>query len=224
MDSICDKHQGMEKYPGKKVAIIVAHPDDETLWAGGTLMSHPSWSCFVACICRKNDPDRAPKFFKILEVLGANGAMDDLDDGPEQLPLSEEETQQSILRLLPSHSFDLIITHNPNGEYTRHRRHEEVSKAVIDLWAAEKIYTSQLWTFAYEDGQRTYYPKHVQGAALSYPLPDHVWKAKHDLMVNTYGFSEDSWEAQTTPKTEAFWQFYHPSNAQQWLKNGGTTK
>jgi len=25
----------------KTVAIIVAHPDDETLWAGGTILSHP---------------------------------------------------------------------------------------------------------------------------------------------------------------------------------------
>jgi len=25
----------------KTVAIIVAHPDDETLWAGGTILNHP---------------------------------------------------------------------------------------------------------------------------------------------------------------------------------------
>jgi LmbE family N-acetylglucosaminyl deacetylase len=27
----------------KNVAIIVAHPDDETLWAGGTILNHPYW-------------------------------------------------------------------------------------------------------------------------------------------------------------------------------------
>jgi LmbE family N-acetylglucosaminyl deacetylase len=31
----------------KNVAIIVAHPDDETLWAGGTILNHPSWKCFI---------------------------------------------------------------------------------------------------------------------------------------------------------------------------------
>jgi LmbE family N-acetylglucosaminyl deacetylase len=27
----------------KSVAIIVAHPDDETLWAGGEILNNPLW-------------------------------------------------------------------------------------------------------------------------------------------------------------------------------------
>ncbi len=41
----------------KSVAIIVAHPDDETLWAGGTILSHPLWSCYIACLSRKKDAE-----------------------------------------------------------------------------------------------------------------------------------------------------------------------
>jgi len=37
------------------VAIIVAHPDDETLWAGGTILNHPYWKFFITCLCRTND-------------------------------------------------------------------------------------------------------------------------------------------------------------------------
>ena len=48
----------------KSVAIIVAYPDDETLWAGGAIMAHLSWQCFIVSLCRKNDADRAPKFMK----------------------------------------------------------------------------------------------------------------------------------------------------------------
>src|SRR5579862_5273832 len=73
------------------IAIIVAHPDDETLWAGGTILSHPSWKCFIVSLCRKNDPDRAPKYYKMLEFLRADGSMADLDDAPEQKPLENEE-------------------------------------------------------------------------------------------------------------------------------------
>jgi LmbE family N-acetylglucosaminyl deacetylase len=31
----------------KSVAVIIAHPDDETLWAGGIILSHPSWLWFI---------------------------------------------------------------------------------------------------------------------------------------------------------------------------------
>src|SRR5210317_1584331 len=118
----------------KNVAVIVAHPDDETLWAGGTILSHPQWNCFIVSLCRKSDKERAPKLFKALKVLKSEGIMGDLEDGPEQIPLDEKEVEQTILDLLPKKHYDLIISHNPNGEYTRHSRHEEVSKAVINLW------------------------------------------------------------------------------------------
>ena len=120
----------IDKPAAKSVAVIVAHPDDETLWAGGTILSHPSWSWYIVTLCRAGDPDRAPKFFRVLQVLGATGKMADLDDGPDQNPLDESEVQATILSLLPPQHFDLVITHSPTGEYTRHRRHEEIGTQV----------------------------------------------------------------------------------------------
>jgi LmbE family N-acetylglucosaminyl deacetylase len=35
----------------KSIAVIVAHPDDETLWAGGTILEHPSNDWFIVCLC-----------------------------------------------------------------------------------------------------------------------------------------------------------------------------
>jgi LmbE family N-acetylglucosaminyl deacetylase len=206
----------------KKVAVIVAHPDDETLWAGGTILSEPSWQCFVVCLCRKSDPDRAPKFFKALAILGANGIMGDLDDGPEQTPLSGKEVKQAILRLIPDVHFDLIITHNPNGEYTRHLRHEEVSEAAINLWEEGTLTTGELWTFAYEDGNKAYYPKAEIQATSYCHLPQKVWELKYSIITKTYGFDESSWEAKTTPGDEAFWDFSNPQQAKEWLAKGGT--
>ena len=206
----------------KKVALIVAHPDDETLWAGGTMLNEPSWKCFVVCLCRKSDPDRAPKFFKALAILGADGIMGDLDDGPEQTPLSGNEVKQAILRLISDVHFDLIITHNPNGEYTRHLRHEEVSEAVINLWEEGKLTTGQLWTFAYEDGNKAYYPKAEIQATSYLHLPQKLWELKYSIITKTYGFDESSWEAKTTPGDEAFWHFSNPQQAKEWLAKGGT--
>jgi len=205
----------------KSVAVIVAHPDDETLWAGGTILSHPSWKCFILCLCRGSDTERAPKFYKALKVLKSEGIMGDLDDGPEQNPLEEKEVQRSIMQLLPPTYFDLIISHNPSGEYTRHLRHEEVSKAVIKLWHAGKISTNELWTFAYGDGNKEYYPRPVKNDTIYRTLTKRIWLRKHNIITETYGFEKISFEAETTPRAEAFWQFTDPNNAKKWLNNGG---
>lgn len=191
----------------KSVAIIVAHPDDETLWAGGTILSHPTWKCFVVCLSRASDIDRAPRFYKALKELKSEGIMGDLDDGPEQHLLNENEIESAILKLLPNSHFDLIITHNSNGEYTRHRRHEEVSKAVVNLWNDGKISANELWTFAYEDGNAKYFPKAVKNATIFKIIPEEIWQRKYNIMSVTYGFGKNSWELETTPLSEAFWQF-----------------
>src|SRR5690606_30634655 len=143
----------------KEVAVIVAHPDDETLWAGGTLLDHRTWKIFIISLCRGSDSDRAPKFFKNIALLHARGTIGDLDDGPEQRPIPDNKFEEAIIRLLPQKQYDLIITHDPNGEYTRHLRHEETSKAVIKLWNQGKISAKELWTFAYEDGNKHYHPR-----------------------------------------------------------------
>ncbi len=213
----------MESKKGKIVVLIVAHPDDETLWAGGIMLSEPKWQWFVICLCRKSDPHRAPKFYKALALLGATGIMGDLDDGPEQKPLQDNEVQQEILRLTPGIHFDLIITHNPDGEYTRHLRHEEVSKAVINLWGECKLMTVALWTFAYEDGNKAYYPKAETQASSCWHLPQKLWELKYNIITQTYGFDKNSWEAETTPRDEAFWHFSNPQQAKNWLAKKGTS-
>ena len=211
----------MDKKTSKAVAVIVAHPDDETLWAGGTILIHPSWQWFIVCLCRGSDKDRAPKFLKTLQILGSEGIMGDLDDGPEQKPLDENELKHAILKLLPSRHFDLIISHNPTGEYTRHIRHEEVSKAIIELWHNDKISANELYTFAYEDGGKKYYPRPVENAPVYRTLSKRIWLRKYNIITEIYEFEKSSFEAETTPRAESFWQFTNSHDAKKWLTNGG---
>jgi LmbE family N-acetylglucosaminyl deacetylase len=208
-------------HKSKTVAIIVAHPDDETLWAGGTILCHPSWQWFIVCLCRANDTERALRFFNALKILKAEGIMGDLDDSPDQKALDEKEVERAILGLLPQRHFDLIISHNPSGEYARHARHEEASKAVIELWHAGKISTHELWTFAYEDGGKELCPKPVEDAAICHILTKRIWLRKYSIITETYGFEKNSWEAETTPLAESFWRFSNSHDAKKWLDNGG---
>ena len=207
----------------KKAVVIVAHPDDETLWCGGTILAYSSFNWFVISLSRGDDPERAPKFYRCLKTLNASGVMDALDDGPEQTPLAMEVIKKAILDLLPNLDFDLIITHNPTGEYTRHLRHEEVSRAVLELWYEKKISTKELWTFAYEDGKKEYFPR-AEEKAYQFPLSEKIWKQKYALITETYGFPPGGFEAKTTPKIEAYWKFKNPGKAYDWLQQGGRLK
>ena len=203
----------------RSVGVIVAHPDDETLWAGGMILSQPSWRCFIVALCRRSDTDRAPKFARALRVLRAEGAMGDLDDGPEQIPLAEQELQDAILQLVPYRHFDLLISHSPAGEYTRHLRHEEIGEAIITLWHEGKLSADELWSFAYEDGGKQYLPRAIKNAPGYHVLSEEIWKEKYNIITEIYGFPKDGFEAKTTPRAEAFWHFTNSIDAQHWLIN-----
>lgn len=188
----------------RQVAVVVAHPDDETLWAGGLLLSHPEWSPFIATLCRGSDPDRAPKFRKVLALLNAQGTMGDLDDGPDQIPLPPEMVQSTVLSLLPARDYDLVLTHAPGGEYTHHRRHEEVSLALWQLWLGGNLRAGKLCQFAYEDGGGIYPPRPCKDASLHFPLSPALWNRKYHIITQIYGFGADSWEARAVTRVEAF--------------------
>ncbi len=188
----------------RRVAVVVAHPDDEILWAGGLLLAHPEWRPFVVSLCRGDDPDRAPRFFKALGLLNAQGAMGEAEDGPDQIPLADASVRDLILSLLPRGDYDLLLTHGPNGEYTRHRRHEEVSRAVMGMWREREIRSRWLWQFAYEDGGRSYSPRPRRDANLRFPLADHLLKRKSSMITGVYGFNPASWEAGAVTAVEAF--------------------
>ena len=190
----------------KCCAIIVAHPDDETLWAGGTVLMYPETDWTIVSLCRKSDPDRAPKFFRVMKILNAEGIMGDMDDEPEQTPLYNQKVQEAIMKLMPSNTFDLIITHSATGEYTRHLRHEETAKAVLALWKSGILTAENLWAFAYEDGNKKYLPKAEKNADIQVELSPKIWQKKYEIITNMYGFDKDSFEAKTTPRREAFWR------------------
>jgi LmbE family N-acetylglucosaminyl deacetylase len=202
----------------RSAAVLVAHPDDETLWAGGTILMHPGCRWRVVTLCRASDPDRAPKFRLALGRLGADGAMGDLDDGPAQEPLAPEEVRRTVLDLLGEAEFDLLLTHGPRGEYTRHRRHEEAARAVVELWEGGELRARELWMFAYEDGGGSHLPRPADGAHRRVALPEAVWERKRSIIADTYGFNADSFEARTTPREEAFYCFRSAGQARQWLQ------
>jgi len=199
-----------------RALVVVAHPDDEVLWAGGTMLMFPEWSWKVISLCRGDDWERRARFFSVMTFLGADGSLASLDDGPDQHPLEQRHVENTILSELQSREFDLVITHSLFGEYTRHLRHEETGRAILSLWQKDALITRELWMFAYSDRQRTRYPRAIEGAHLDIALPTDIWQKKREIICGIYGFSRNSWEAMTTPVREAFWRFKTTGEALMW--------
>jgi len=195
-------------------AVIVAHPDDEVLWCGGLILQRPTWDWFILTLCRGDDSDRSTRFRQVLNYLGAQGEMANLDDGVEQTPLDPSVVRHVIREGLPRRAYDLVVTHGPAGEYTRHRRHEECYQAVMALWTDGQLRAGQLKLFAYDDQEGTKLPQARANADELQTLDADIFSRKYHIITKLYGFNEQSWEARTTPRIEGFSRIETPDQAE----------
>lgn len=196
----------------KKCLIIVAHPDDETIWMGGTILKNPDWNWTIFSLCRRNDADRAPKFKKVCEHYKASSIISDLDDEYHN-ELSVQEVKDIIMKNLQLNNFDLIFTHGENGEYG-HIRHKDIHNAARDLVSDGTLNCRELYFFDYLPGKE----KAPHDPDLSIPVPnkksdwfvkltkdEHQQKLK--IITDIYGFKHPIFETLACAKEEAFRKF-----------------
>ena len=111
--------------------MIVAHPDDESIWGGAELLKE---DYVVLCLTNKTNERRAEEFYKAMSVTGDLGIMlpyPDLDYSLIQNKWvgAEEFLTKDVKMMLEAKEWDKIVTHNPEGEYG-HRHHIITNKVV----------------------------------------------------------------------------------------------
>jgi hypothetical protein len=203
--------------------VVVAHPDDETIWMGGTILMHPQVDWTVISLCRGSDPDRAPKFKKVCARLGARGFIYDVEDEGvmnicESVPVFEGELRKvlrgEIPRLRPDGrrgsarndrrgGFTYVFTHGYNGEYG-HPRHKGVYRGVKNLLDSGIFRAGRVFHFAYElpEGRTVTRPR--SEADVSLVLPRDQYEEKRRIVHELYGFKKSSFEVRACSRREAF--------------------
>lgn len=107
--------------------MLVAHPDDESLWGAGLLLTKPNWTV-ICCTVPFHDPIRERKFHAACRSLGV---MSSVTWGhPERA---------GLIPIPDLADYDLIVTHNAAGEYG-HVQHKELHEAVKSRWPDRAVY------------------------------------------------------------------------------------
>lgn len=139
----------MSLKPHRRALVIVAHPDDETIWMGTTIRRYPELAWTIFSLCRASDADRAPKFRRVCEYYGAECLIADLDDADILDDESAQAEAKSLIKEnISADDFAYIFTHGKNGEYG-HPRHVAVHNAVCELMREGRLRPETLFCFAY---------------------------------------------------------------------------
>lgn len=119
--------------------MIVAHPDDETIFGGMHLLSG-GW--LVICTTYNKDDERGEEFFSVMRMTGNEGVMlgyPDMTNGHrDNWSKCKKTISRDIKSIILSGGWNRIVTHNPDGEYI-HNHHIMISEIVRKIVKSQNL-------------------------------------------------------------------------------------
>ncbi|MFH1427355.1 MAG: PIG-L family deacetylase [Patescibacteria group bacterium] len=190
----------------KSAIVVVAHPDDETIWMGGFILKHPQMSWTIFSLCRASDSDRAQKFLHVCQRYKARAIITDLeDDGKLNLRQTLPIIKKIMLQRIKNKKFDYIFTHGFNGEYG-HPRHIGVYRVVSQLVNKQILKPEAVFYFNYTKKSRKKFapPFAKKNSDLQLKLTNQKFAQKKKIMTDIYGFAPNSIDVNYCTNLEAF--------------------
>ena len=121
--------------------MIVAHPDDEILWGGAHLLED---NYLVVCITCGKDKTRVNEFINAMHATNDKyillGYPDKTNRKRDNWNSSKIDLIKDLTDIINLKDWDLIVTHNPEGEYG-HLHHKLTNSFVTDIYKQkDKLY------------------------------------------------------------------------------------
>jgi len=119
--------------------VVIAHPDDETIFMGGTILRHSDWKWKIVNVTydenslRGKELQSAAEKFKKFGVSSINVVSLGMQDSYD-FAIVDKQKDELINKLKPvlSGEYDIVFTHNSKGDYG-HPQHIMVSEVVNGL-------------------------------------------------------------------------------------------
>ena len=146
----CFEYEKVSKNSQKKL-MIVAHPDDETIFGGAHLLND---KYTVVCVTCGVIDFRVVEFEEVMSKTNDDYIMLGFTDREDKTgPISSwyyeyNQIYDTLNDIITNNDWDLIITHNPDGEYG-HIHHMMLSEMVTNITNKDNLYYFGHW---YPDG------------------------------------------------------------------------
>lgn len=124
----------------KEILIVVAHPDDETLWFGNLLINN-SEKIKVVCITNNSNSTRRSEFLNVMKTVGVDYEMWDISDFRTYADFQELKTLLAIEVKL----HDVVYGNSLSGE-TGHPTHILLSKYLYDV-TPNNLYVANTYNY-----------------------------------------------------------------------------
>jgi LmbE family N-acetylglucosaminyl deacetylase len=201
-----------------KALLVVAHPDDETIFAGGLLLLSRETRWTIVCCTDEGNATRQNEFLCACESMAKHSGNIIEPIFLNLILKNEKHSDHQVLveALSPvAKGYDIVFTHNSQGEYG-HEHHKLVHNCVI-----EAVDTSDIWCIispgssnVNQDKLRSKMPEGNASLELDSEiirLKVQVFQECHVSQAKDYGYDPASNELYNTHLKETLlWYFEDP--------------